>query len=214
MNTRLKLQGVNFGSTAAVRSTNDDDDGDDDTTATHDETTNNRQYTGIMQCLYKITKEEGVLTLWNGTFTSIILALNPAIQLGVYEMLKRHHYYLFIIGGGILRGDDNSNNSGSSSLEAFVNALIAKFISTVITYPIQVLQTRHRAGLIVGKKKNERDALPQSQEQKSYIDIVLGLYRGLESKLLQTCLNSALMFVVYERLVDILSVVLLNRKMS
>jgi adenine nucleotide transporter 17 len=33
----------------------------------------------------------------------------------------------------------------------------------------------------------------------------LGLYRGLESKLMQTCLNSALMFVTYENLVEFLT---------
>ena len=34
---------------------------------------------------------------------------------------------------------------------------------------------------------------------------ILGLYRGLESKLVQTCLNSALMFVAYEKLVELLT---------
>lgn len=189
VNTRLKLQGVNIGQEKK-------EDGGDNSR-------NNQQYAGIIDCLYRITKEEGVLTLWNGTLTSIILSLNPAIQLGVYEMLKRHH---LVISIGLNANNDDDSQGGSSTLEPFLNALIAKFISTVITYPIQVIQTRHRAG--VSTKKEEKRSTTTSLK-KSYYGILLGLYCGLESKLLQTCLNSALMFVAYERLVDILTALLL-----
>lgn len=184
VNTRLKLQGVNIGQSSD-----------------NSKTKTNPQYTGIFHCLYRITKEEGILTLWHGTFTSIILALNPAIQLGVYEMLKRHHYFIVSIAS-------SSNEEGSGgSFEPFVNALIAKFIATIITYPIQVLQTRHRAGLKNDTKKEKDIAQSprETDEKKSMASIFLGLYRGLESKLLQTCLNSAVMFVAYERLVGILT---------
>jgi len=172
VNTRLKLQGVNIIERTGI--------------------VDSKQYTGIFHCIYKISKEEGILTLWHGTITSIILALNPAIQLGVYEMLKRHH---FIIGGA----DNDGSGSSTGSLEPFVNALIAKFIATLLTYPIQVLQTRHRAGIKL-----------QSSQNESWYSVLLRLYRGLESKLLQTCLNSALMFVAYERLVGILTILLLK----
>lgn len=182
MNTRLKLQGVNHhGAT---------------------EKHYNRQYTGILQCMYLIGKEEGVLTLWHGTFTSIILALNPAIQMGVYEMLKRHHLIIGVI-------EDSENGSrGGLLVEPFLNALLSKFIATVITYPIQLIQTRHRAGM----KKAE--VMPDIQNKKKsfwiHLQSLTKLYRGLESKLLQTCLNSALMFVAYERLVGFLATLLDN----
>lgn len=172
-----------------------------------DHVKNNQQYAGIIHCLYRITKEEGVLTLWNGTLTSIILSLNPAIQLGVYEMLKRHH---LVISIGYNTKNDDSQGGSASTLEPFLNALIAKFISTVITYPIQVIQTRHRAGVVSTKKEDRGSTTASlSPNEKSYYGILLGLYRGLESKLLQTCLNSALMFVAYEKLVDILTALLL-----
>ena len=74
---------------------------------------------------------------------------------------------------------------------------MAKFLATVATYPLQVLQTRHRAGM--ASMKGERDS-----SSRSWSDALRRSYRGLESKLLQTCLNSALMFVIYERLVDAL----------
>lgn len=127
-----------------------------------------------------------MLTLWKGTFTSIILALNPAIQLGFYEMLKRI----------VTNGSDNTITSGAS----FVNSFVAKFVATIVTYPIQVLQTRQRAGI---KQDAVATNTPQNRT-RSWYSAILELYRGLESKLLQTCLNSAIMFVAYERLVDFL----------
>lgn len=37
----------------------------------------------------QIIRDEGVAALWNGTFPSLLLVLNPAIQFMIYEGLKR-----------------------------------------------------------------------------------------------------------------------------
>jgi adenine nucleotide transporter 17 len=142
-------------------------------------------YTGILHCLRKVSNDEGISALWQGSFTSIILALNPAIQLGVYEALKRNHLILGVIADKI--------GNGGESLGPFVNSFLAKFIATVVTYPIQVLQTRHRAGI-------QNDGKATSQK-----NIIRRLYRGFEAKVLQTCLNSGIMFIAYEWLVGALT---------
>jgi len=200
VNTRLKLQGVNIGK----KSCNNNQEG-----STENEKQQQQQhYTGICHCIYKISKEEGIQTLWNGTLTSIILATNPAINLGIYMMLKRHHLIIDATTATAGRADDDDANSIIRSLEPFVNALLSKFIATIITYPIQVLQTRHRAGIIIKQNEDIDDNFDGETKQSTTRDIgyrLAGMYRGLESKLLQTCLNSAIMFVVYERLVDILT---------
>ncbi|EED86238.1 peroxisomal membrane protein, partial [Thalassiosira pseudonana CCMP1335] len=175
VNTRSKLQGVNV-------------DGSD-----KEKSTSGTKYRGMIHCLLVVSKEEGILYLWRGTFTSIILSLNPAIQLGVYEMLKRHH---LLIGNA---------RKIIGTLEPFVNALFSKFISTICTYPIQVIQTQNQAGIqTTNNEKKQGQAIVRGWIQELMQNIhrqgIRGLYRGLESKLIQTCLNSALMFVVYERL--------------
>jgi adenine nucleotide transporter 17 len=143
-------------------------------------------YTGILDCLRKVADNEGVSALWQGTFTSIILALNPAIQLGVYEALKRNHMILGAI--------EDTIGNGGKSFGPFVNSFLAKFIATVLTYPIQVLQTRYRAGI------HNINGTATSQKH-----IVRQLYRGFEAKVLQTCLNSGIMFFAYEWLVGVLT---------
>lgn len=37
----------------------------------------------------QIIRKEGVGALWNGTFPSLLLVMNPAIQFMIYEGLKR-----------------------------------------------------------------------------------------------------------------------------
>ena len=166
VNTRLKLQGVQFEKAAAEKNVSKKP---------------KEQYTGILQCLFKIKTEEGILTLWNGTLTSIILCCNPALNLGIYMMLKRHRFLI-----------DISDNH-SDSIAPFISSFISKFMATVVTYPIQVLQTRHRASIKIKEGTSNHQSWLRS------------MFRGLNSKLLQTCLNSAIMFVLYERLVDILT---------
>ena len=79
--------------------------------------------------LVKITKSEGLKALWAGTGPSLLLVLNPAIVFMTYESLKRR------FKGG--------------TLTYFLLGAIAKCVATVITYPLQIVQTKMRVSLIV-----------------------------------------------------------------
>lgn len=49
-------------------------------------------YKSLASCLdafHQIIRDEGILALWNGTFPSLLLVFNPAIQFMFYEGLKR-----------------------------------------------------------------------------------------------------------------------------
>ncbi|KAI6646607.1 Peroxisomal membrane protein PMP34-like [Oopsacas minuta] len=141
--------------------------------------THMERYSGLTDGIVKIAREEGLYQLWSSVFSSLILVSNPAIQYMVYEMAKRRL------------------KQTNSSLSVFLMGAFAKLISTILTYPIQVGQARQRAssrrvGLIV--------CLIELVQSRG----VLGLYRGLETKLLQTVLTSAFMFVVYEKILLLL----------
>ncbi|XP_070779548.1 peroxisomal membrane protein PMP34 isoform X2 [Enoplosus armatus] len=165
VNTRLKLQGSKFRN-ADIRPTN---------------------YSGIRDAFVQIIRDEGVGALWNGTFPSLLLVLNPAVQFMIYEGLKRQ-----------LR-------RGLSSVEVFIIGAVAKAVATTVTYPLQTIQSILRFGQF-----NESTA--QSQLLSSLRTIkcllvnrvrkygMLGLFKGLEAKLLQTVLTAALMFLLYEKI--------------
>ncbi|CAB1447718.1 unnamed protein product [Pleuronectes platessa] len=133
----------------------------------HIRTTN---YSGILDAFVQIVRQEGVGALWNGTFPSLLLVLNPAIQFMIYEGLKRH------LKKGVPRE--------LSSIEVFLIGAVAKAVATTATYPLQTIQSILRFG--------------QYSRIRKYG--MLGLFKGLEAKLLQTVLTAALMFLLYEKI--------------
>ncbi|KGL81905.1 Peroxisomal membrane protein PMP34, partial [Tinamus guttatus] len=167
VNTRLKLQGAKFRNEDIVPT----------------------NYKGIVDAFHQIIRDEGVLALWNGTFPSLLLVFNPAIQFMFYEGFKRK----------LLK-----KQLQLTSLDAFVIGAIAKAVATTLTYPLQTVQSILRYQQItncyfsrtLGSLKNVLYLLQQRVRRFG----LMGLYKGLEAKLLQTVLTAALMFLVYEKL--------------
>ncbi|XP_026206521.1 peroxisomal membrane protein PMP34 [Anabas testudineus] len=147
------------------------------------------QYRGIFDAFSQIIANEGLGTLWNGTLPSLILVLNPAVQFMFYEAMKRK------AGKG---------GRKISSAEIFLIGAIAKAIATTATYPLQTVQAILRFGQykgdgkggVIGSLSNILTLLMDRIKRNGF----LGLYKGLEAKLLQTVLTAALMFVVYEKI--------------
>ncbi|EDM15729.1 solute carrier family 25 (mitochondrial carrier, peroxisomal membrane protein), member 17 (predicted), isoform CRA_c [Rattus norvegicus] len=91
-----------------------------------------------------------------------------------------------------------------SSLDVFIIGAVAKAIATTVTYPMQTVQSilrfgRHRLNpenRTLGSLRNVLSLLHQRVKRFG----IMGLYKGLEAKLLQTVLTAALMFLVYEKL--------------
>ncbi|XP_041986714.1 peroxisomal membrane protein PMP34 [Aricia agestis] len=130
-------------------------------------------YPSLYRGLYEISKREGAKGLWSGTLPSLLLVSNPAIQFMVYEFLKRR-----LVSKRIF-----------NTLTAFLIGAIAKGIATTMTYPLQLVQSRLRAGASMKPliKDVKRDPA--------------NIFRGLEAKLLQTIMTAALMFLIYEKIV-------------
>ncbi|XP_078064620.1 peroxisomal membrane protein PMP34-like [Mustelus asterias] len=146
-------------------------------------------YAGVLDAIAQIMRKEGVLALWSSTLPSLLLVFNPAIQFMFYEGLKRH----------LMRG-----RTELLSHEVFIIGAIAKAIATTVTYPLQTVQSllrfgQHKTGSesrILGSLRRIIYLLSQRAKRQGF----LGLYKGLEAKLLQTVLTSALMFLVYEKI--------------
>ncbi len=160
----------------------------------------NIPYDNLIDGLKHIAQTEGIEKLWSGAIPSLLLISNPSIQFAVYEALKR---YIVRVYGNKL-----------PSLTYFFIGAVSKAISTCITYPLQLVQTKLRHGDNEFKKN-----LPQNSGLLDIFYYILktqgfkGLYVGLEAKLYQTILTSALMFMFYEKIARfVTSLLLLARK--
>uniref|UniRef100_A0A182TYJ8 Peroxisomal membrane protein PMP34 n=1 Tax=Anopheles melas TaxID=34690 RepID=A0A182TYJ8_9DIPT len=158
------------------------------------------QYDGLLDGLQYIARTEGVRGLWAGAVPSLMLVINPAIQFMVYESLKRR-----------LTAAGNAKSS-PSAITFFSIGAVAKMIATVLTYPLQLIQTKLRHG------NTDRSLnLPPNVDTVQMLLIILkrqgvaGLFRGLEAKLLQTVLTAALMFMAYEKIARFVTSLLLTK---
>lgn len=144
-------------------------------------------YDNLIDGLQYITKTEGVQKLWSGCIPSLLLVSNPSIQFAVYEAVKR--YVVRVYGNKL------------PSLSYFFIGAVSKAISTCITYPLQLVQTKLRHGDEEFKKN-----LPPNAGTLDILYYIIknkgfkGLYLGLEAKLWQTILTAALMFMAYEKI--------------
>ena len=125
----------------------------------------------------QIARSEGVRGLYSGLGPSLWLITNPALQFLFYEKLK--HFVL-----GLKNGEFDKR-------DAFLAGGLSKLGSTLCTYPLQVAQTRLRVREGGGAELSTVSCLRE-------LKALGGLYRGLGAKLLQSALNSAIMFTTYE----------------
>lgn len=177
VNTRLKLQG-------RVTKKNENK-GDNNETVTAEE----KKLNGLYDGLTTIAGEEGVAALWNGVQTSFILSANPAIHFMVYEAVKRLFFKSKLSAG---------QKANLSSFESFLIGGFAKAVATVITYPLQLVQCKQRA---YRRSGNIQLSMKEIIHKVLRDYGILGLYKGMESKLCQTVLTAALMFLTYEKIV-------------
>ncbi|CAG9860671.1 unnamed protein product [Phyllotreta striolata] len=133
------------------------------------------QFTGLLDGLVHIATTEGISTLWNGVMPSLLLVSNPAIHFTIYEALKRRV-------------------NVKTATAFFLLGAISKTVATVLTYPLQVAQTRQR--LMKGPRLSTAALLLMLLKK----DGPGALFKGLESKLWQTVFATALMFTTYEKI--------------
>eukprot|EP01117_Protostelium_nocturnum_P010129 TRINITY_DN3614_c0_g1_i1.p1 TRINITY_DN3614_c0_g1~~TRINITY_DN3614_c0_g1_i1.p1 ORF type:complete len:349 (-),score=92.22 TRINITY_DN3614_c0_g1_i1:37-960(-) len=138
----------------------------------------------MFQTAKSIVKEEGVSSLWKGIVPALILTLNPTIQYASFEKLKNMY----------------AKNGRPSMSQSFFMAAIAKVVATVVTYPYILLKSRLQQKLD-GKDvySGTTDAIQKIARDEG----LLGFYRGIESKIVQSVLNSAFTFMFKEQMVSV-----------
>lgn len=158
-----------------------------------------RPYTNLLNGLYYIWKTEGAQGLWAGAIPSLMLVSNPALQFMMYEALKRRVAKL---------------SATPSTMTIFMIGAVAKTFATILTYPLQLIQTKLRHGRKTGDK-----SMKNLSSNAGVLQMLLtllkangfaGLFVGLEAKLMQTVLTAALMFTAYEKIAKFVMTLLIR----
>jgi adenine nucleotide transporter 17 len=127
----------------------------------------------------KKSPKAALLALWSGLPVSLWLVTNPMIQFWVYDSGK--------LSWCSLAGRDFNGS------EAFFLGAFSKAVATILTYPLQIAQTRLRV-----TERRMIDCLLEVVNEEGWE----GLFRGLPSKLLGTCMTAAFMFFFYEKILN------------
>lgn len=147
-----------------------------------------KRYKGMLDCLSKIYKYEGVTGLYKGFVPGLFGVSHGAVQFVVYEQMK-------IIYN---EAKDRAHNTKLKSLEYLTCGAVSKMIATTATYPYQVararLQDQHVSynGVI--------DVLCKTWKFEGY----RGFYKGLLPSILRVTPATAITFLVYEKIVSFL----------
>lgn len=141
------------------------------------------QAPSTLQAFTEIIKEDGVLSLWQGLIPALILVINPIIQYTAFEQLKNKVQRIRKLG----------------SLDFFLLGAISKLCATAVTYPYILIKSRMQ--LKQSKNEDERYAsLADGLRKVVAQEGVAGLYKGIQSKLVQSVLTASFLFMSKEAL--------------
>lgn len=144
-----------------------------------------RGYTNVFNALYRVTKEEGITTLWRGTGPTVgrAMVLNMA-QLGTYEQAKEN-----ILQTGLI-GDHIGLHAAASSISGFV--------ATAVSIPLDNAKTKLQSMKVVNgvpEYNGVLDALGRTVAN----DGVAALWRGFTPYFLRLTPHTILTFLALEQ---------------
>lgn len=141
------------------------------------------KYTGMVQCVQTIVKEEGIGGLWRGTIPGQLLTVPYcAIQFATLQYLRNTAQQLGIM------------DPEHAPLVSFVSGAAAGVAATVGSYPFDLLRTTLAAQ---GEPRVYRGMLDAAQGIFRQ-DGIRGLYRGLGTTIMEIMPYSALQFSSYD----------------
>ncbi|CAA7389864.1 unnamed protein product [Spirodela intermedia] len=147
---------------------------------------------GTSHTVHEIYDEAGVFGFWKGVFPALIMVSNPSIQFMLYETLLKK-----------LKARRAAKGSNAvTALEFFLLGAIAKLGATVATYPLLVVKSRLQAKQVVSSDKNHHyRGTADAITKMIYHEGLSVFYKGMSTKIMQSVLAAAVLFMVKEELV-------------
>ncbi|KAI3964994.1 hypothetical protein MKW92_026274 [Papaver armeniacum] len=149
---------------------------------------------GTTNAVQELFDEAGIRGFWKGVGPTLLMVSNPSIQFMIYEtLLKKLKARRALTGKA---------NSGVTALETFLLGAVAKLGATVMTYPLLVVKSRLQAKQVTGGDKNlhYKGTLDAIMKMIQYEGLYC-FYRGMSTKITQSVLAAAVLFMVKEELV-------------
>jgi len=134
----------------------------------------------VLESVADLFQESGFLGFYKGLIPALILCSNPAIQFVVYEKCR-------------------AGRTNLTALHYFLLGAFAKLVATGVTYPLLSIKSRLQVNSDsdAGKYNGVHDAIIKILRFEG----IPGFYKGVTSKLLQSVLTAALLFLVQEKFV-------------
>jgi solute carrier family 25 (peroxisomal adenine nucleotide transporter), member 17 len=162
---------------------------------------------GPVSVARQVYREYGVPGFWNGVTASLFMVVNPTIQYAIYEWLQGARARLKGSQGGGTPGP----RARPGALEVFLLSATAKAGATVLTYPMMTIKTRMMSARREDAElqyKSITDALAQILRREG----VAGYYKGIRTKIVQSMLAAALLFMCKEKITDATLAVMAPRR--
>eukprot|EP01083_Nonionella_stella_P047308 126598_1 len=159
---------------------------------------------GILRTMFHVIRTNGFRSLYAGLLPSLILTLNPAIQLAVYDVLKAvwKNFRYFKLRRKLNTSDSDMkyevDEDDPSALGHFVMGAAAKAVATFVTYPY-----------ILAKVMLAYKGDPQARRFTGIFHIllsiikskgILGIYQGMKPQLLKSMLAAGIVFMAKAKL--------------
>lgn len=148
------------------------------------------QYRGMLDCLSKIWKHEGIPGLYKGFVPGLFGVSHGALQFMAYEELKK----------GYSRYFGTPINKKLGTFEYLCMASLSKIFAVVTTYPYQVVRSRLQNHHTIGMYKGSMDILQRIWRFEG----ARGFYKGLVPNILRVTPACAITFLVYENVIHVL----------
>ncbi|KAF8897512.1 mitochondrial carrier [Infundibulicybe gibba] len=141
---------------------------------------------GFFETIRNIAAKDGVGAFWRGVGPALVLVINPNF------LIARRTARMRVAGIAVMIAT-------LSDWDFFFLGALSKLVATGSTYPYIVIKSRLQAGQKTASKyKSSFDGLLTILNEEG----ISGLYRGVGSKLLQSVLTAAILFVGQKRIYE------------
>lgn len=139
-------------------------------------------YKGFINGIVRIFKEEGISGFYKGLLPSLVGVSQGAFQFTIYDTLK---YQIM---------QDSSHRGKLEIYEYILMSCVSKILSTLITYPCQLLRSRLQDYSSINEKKTIDELI-----KKIYLlEGINGFYKGIIPNLIRVLPATCITFGVYE----------------